>query len=111
MLMGVGLRGERGLRRAREVVPKFEHFGLIKTRTDPSCPFCGFLRIYGKRKRERAQYPRRRSVDECDPKGGLGFLPGVGDGVRNGLTRGDPGRGSGGGPRRTAGGRGGGPGR
>src|SRR3990172_12182039 len=30
MLMGVGLRGERGLRRAREVVPKFEHFGLIK---------------------------------------------------------------------------------
>src|SRR3970040_649533 len=94
MLMGVGLRGERGLRRAREVVPKFEHFGLIKTRTDPSCPFCGFLRIYGKRKRERAQYPRRRSVDECDPKGGLVFLPGVDDGVRNGSTRVDSGRGS-----------------
>src|SRR3970282_664006 len=95
MLMGVGLRGERGLRRAREVVPKFEHFGLIKTRTDPSCPFCGFLRIYGKRKRERAQYPRRRSVDECDPKGGLVFLHGVEDGVGNGRTRLGPRRGRG----------------
>src|SRR3972149_8130921 len=97
MLMGVGVRGERGLRGAREVVPKFEHFGLIKTRTDPSCPFCGFLRIYGKRKRERAQYPRRRSVDECDPKGGLVFLPGVDDGGGNGSTRVDPGRGRAGG--------------
>src|SRR3990172_6916819 len=96
MLMGVGLRGERGLRRAREAVPKFEHFLFIKTTTNPSCPFCGFLRIYGKRKRERAQYPRRRSVDECDPKGGLVFLPGVDDCVRNGSTRVDPGRGSGG---------------